>query len=745
MAEPFENLLQLTEKISLELVYAEPGKDTGLLPVNSLLSEVEAIVGEGTVWEDFTAAIVWARSAVDLAFERQSFDSKTLEQFNEWLQWMRSALQAISSECEVEAFSLGGFDVEAAPSPAHPTEYFDAEDAEAKELHGEDTIDLNLEEDGDLLREFINESDEHLENIEAGVLVLEEFPRDMETLNSIFRAFHTFKGSSGFLNLRPINRLAHALEDLLDLARQSRLEINREVINLILQGGDTLRQFVGEIGAQLRGEIPVKTLSIPTAGLLAKIKAIACCSDDSTEAGEQAGESARTNPHPAADDPAPEAEEFPKTTAPCANKPESVPKSREDTSDTASNSAGRSPAPSAAPTGGSSVVKVDTRKLDALVDLVGEVVIAQSMVTLDPEIGAITNPKVTRNLAQLGRITKELQRIAMSMRMVPIRGTFQKMHRLVRDLSSRNDKKVNLELSGEDTELDRNIVEAIGDPLIHMVRNSVDHGIESTAVREANGKPPVGVLQLRAFHQGGNIVIEIQDDGAGLNRDRILKKAIAKGLIRPEEKLTDKEIFDLIFAAGFSTAERITDISGRGVGMDVVQRNIEKLRGKIEIQSIAGRGATFSIYLPLTLAIIDGLIVAVGDHKYILPTLAVRESFRPTAEMLSTIRERGEVVDVRGRLIPVLRLYEHFGLQPKTTKLTEAICVVVEAGRDTRCLVVDELLGKQEVVIKNLGETFKSNKSLAGSAILGDGRVGLILDVYALVKLQNAATMAQAA
>jgi len=321
----------------------------------------------------------------------------------------------------------------------------------------------------------------------------------------------------------------------------------------------------------------------------------------------------------------------------------------------------------------------------------------------------------------------------MSLRLVPISGTFRKMTRLVRDLAAQQQKQVQLITDGEETELDRTIVEELSDPLIHMIRNSIDHGIESPAAREAQGKPALGTIRLSAAHQRGGIVINLEDDGKGLDRDRIVAKARERGLIKFDATPTEEETLALIFAPGFSTAEKVTDVSGRGVGMDVVRRNIEKLRGKIEIRSVAGQGTTFTIVLPLTLAIIDGMLVGVGEDRYIIPTLSVRESFRPRPGMVSTIQERGEVVSVRGRLTPLLRLGPHLGTAYRAVDPTEGIIVVVESGDATRGLLVDELLGKQEVVIKNLGETFRRQDLLAGAAILGDGRVGLILDVDTLV------------
>lgn len=378
-------------------------------------------------------------------------------------------------------------------------------------------------------------------------------------------------------------------------------------------------------------------------------------------------------------------------------------------------------------------MKVATDKLDSLVNLVGEIVVAQSMVAMDAETAVDDSGRRTRNFSMLRRATRELQRVAMSMRMVPVQGCFSKMKRLIRDVAGKVGKEVDLVTSGGDTELDRTIVEQIGDPLIHMVRNSVDHGIESPEERVRAGKDSTGTVHLSARHQGGNIVIELRDDGAGLDRDRILAKALENGVIGPDQVLTDREVYELIFAPGFSTAETVTDLSGRGVGMDVVRRNIETLHGKIEIDSKPGMGTVFSVHLPLTLAIIDGMMVSVAGQPFILPTLAVRESMRVTPDMVSRLRGRGELIDVRGQLIPLLRLHEHFGMESNFSDTCEGIVVVVESGQDVRCVLVDELIGKQEIVIKSLGDLFKSNRSLAGAAILGDGSVGLILDVNSLV------------
>lgn len=718
-------LRDLVMKLALELSIVEPGKDIGLLPINCFLLEIEERLQPAEAPAHIAQAVQQARRWVDSLFDTSAvFDVPTIAALAEWNTWMTSALDQWKNQLPPPALpvSWGSAAAEVGAVSILPENTNGLPvSCPSVVIEMESALTMNLASDEELLREFINESQEHLQNIENGVLVLEENPTDADTLNSIFRAFHTFKGGSGFLNLTPIKNLAHELESLLDAARQHKLAINSAIIDLILQGGDTLKAFVGEMGAQLNGTNVVQPIVVPTLGLIARVKVVLGTSQEVTEAvpiGNPPPFALKSDANASSD--AAFAQAFtdpPVSPAPVAEKSRSGP----------------APAPAAASTAG--FVKVDTAKLDSLIDLVGELVISESMVVQDPELVALPSRHLARNLAQLRRITSDLQHTAMSLRMVPIRATFQKMTRLVRDLAAAQHKQVQLVFSGEDTELDRNIVEELGDPLVHMIRNSADHGVEMPDVRVAKGKPALGTVHLRAFHRGGNIVIQITDDGGGLNKERILAKAVERGIVKPGETLPDKDIFALIFAAGFSTAEKVTDLSGRGVGMDVVRRNIEKLRGKIEIESVAGKGTTFSIYLPLTLAIIDGMIVSVAGERYIIPTLAVRESFRPRAEMISTVHEQGEMVNVRGRLSPLLRLHEYFNLPSKVTDPTQAIIVVIESGHQTRCLMVDELLGKQEVVIKSLGETLKGNRALAGGAVMGDGRVGLILDVDALVRL----------
>ena len=672
---------------SREILLSEPGTDRSQFPLRDLFSGIEEKSRGVAGLEEFHKCAEHTNAlSEEILFSGQPYTAAQLET----LANLASQLENLRSGNTTAFVPPAGTDAPAqAAGPAKP------DTAAPAVEEGDEYTSINLEADGDILHEFSNEAREHLDNIEQGVLVLEDQPGDAGTLSSIFRAFHTFKGASGFLRLMPVNRLSHELENLLDLARSGKLILNPFVIDLILEGRDVLKHFTDELQLQLSGEKPVEPIHVPVNNLVQRVRVVI------------------ENPS------AP-------PTAPVATKSDETAKS--DSAPPKSSSGGESPKAV------STMMKVDTRKFDSLVELVGELVIAQSQVSQHPDLVNLGSRQLARNLSQLSQIALELQKIAMSLRMVAIKGTFQKMIRLVRDLNAGTGKNVDLVISGEDTEMDRTMVEELADPLMHMIRNSVDHGIEPLEKRLECGKSEKGTVRLSAFHQGGSIVVEIADDGAGLNTRRILDKAVERGIVAPDASLSDKEIFDLIFAPGFSTAEKITGISGRGVGMDVVKQNIAKMRGKIEIDSVPGAGTTFRIFLPLTLAIIDGLIARVGDERYIFPTLSVCESFRPTPQMITRVQGRGEVVKVRDRLCPILRLYDHFNITPRTTEPCEGLLIVVESASQRRCIMVDELIGKQEVVIKSLDERFKSNKCVAGAAIMGDGRVGLILDPRELVQ-----------
>jgi two-component system chemotaxis sensor kinase CheA len=385
-----------------------------------------------------------------------------------------------------------------------------------------------------------------------------------------------------------------------------------------------------------------------------------------------------------------------------------------------------------------SSIRVSIEKIDELINTVGELVITQAMLS---ELGRKLEGPVAEpfrsGLNQLERNMRELQESVMRVRMLPISFTFSRFPRMVRDLAQRLGKQIELKMTGEHTELDKTVLEKIGDPLVHLVRNSVDHGIEPTEKRIAAGKPAVGVVHLDACHRGGNIAVEIRDDGGGLDKSRILAKAKSRGLVGANDVLTDEQIHELIFLPGFSTAEKTTDVSGRGVGMDVVRRNVKELGGKIEIHSELGKGSRFIITLPLTLAIVDGQSVSVGGETYIVPLTSIIESLQLQSQMVSKLSGRGEVFSFRGDYLPIVRLHDIFGVTPKARALHEGLIVVAEGDGRRIGLFVDELLGQQQVVIKSMEANYGPIDGVAGATILGDGSVALILDLPGLIRVAS--------
>jgi len=756
---------KVVQQIGLELAFVDAVSENGADGINELVRHLEAALGNDAP-APIAEAMVSVRRWID---ERVGADNKlssvTIARLGDWQPWIDAALTSWEYELPYPPFPEGWRIPEGArpaatsptspavePAPA-PADRASSSAAPAARLPEQTVEVVPADADAEMLQLFCAEAQDLLQDIEQGVLILEVNPTDSSSLDSLFRAFHTFKGNVGVMKLLVLQQLAHELESMLDAARRGKYRLVSESITAILAGADILKKFVAELSSQIAGVNVGRTIDLPIPQLIHDVHAL--LSGDTPGAASSSGGTPQADAAP----PPPKLPAAPRAEAPAvaavsavAAAPAAPTPPPPADGVIAVEAPPPSPAPVAAPAPvvakapaasqaapaviGSGIVRVDTLKLDSLIDLVGELVIAQSMVVQNPELKAITSAHLSRCLGQLRGITSDLQRTAMSLRMVPIRGTFQKMSRLVRDLALQQGKEIALELEGEETELDRNIVEELSDPLVHMIRNSADHGIEMPAARGAAGKPSAGTITLRAFHQGGFIVIQIEDDGRGLSPAKIRAKAVERGIIGPDEILDDRETFDLIFAAGFSTAEKITDLSGRGVGMDVVRRNIEKMRGKIEIDSVEGQGTTFTLYVPLTLAIIEGLLVGIGDQRYVIPTLSVRESFRPLPGMVTRVQGRGEVVSVRGRLTPILRLGRHLNTPHTATDPTEGIIVVVEAGQDSRCLLVDQLIGKQEVVIKNLGDMFRHQTEFAGAAILGDGRVGLILDINALVKLK---------
>ena len=646
---------------------------------------------------------------------------------------------------------------------------------------------------------FFEESRENLDAMEAGLLAMESGSADGETINVVFRAAHSIKGGAATFGFTAISELTHQLETLLDEARSGRRQLDADAIGALLVSGDALR---GLLAAAEHGDaIDTEGLKRAHDGLAKMMgREVAATTKAASKEPEIAEWRIGFKPAPslflsgndplrilrelaghgelgvtALDNTLPKFSELDPYEAYIAwdlMLPGSVPRSAiddafawvEDQCELAIEGipATSAIAPPPAPVDSDNVVALDTRansdarkattadagdtsirvavnKVDALINLVGELVITQAMLRQrSTQLDPVANELLLSGLELLDRNTRDLQEAVMGVRMLPVEFAFSRFPRMVRDLAARLDKKVRLRTSGEATELDKGVIEKIVDPLVHLVRNSIDHGLESPADRRAAGKDETGTISLNAQHQGGHIVIEITDDGRGLDRERILRKAAERGLPIGDNP-TDAQVWDLVFHPGFSTAEQLTDLSGRGVGMDVVKKNIAALGGQVEIRSKKGTGTTVSIRLPLTLAILDGMTVAVGGEVFILPLNSVIESLQPAAGDIRTIAGEARVLRVREDYLPLVDLAAQYGLsgaQPGT-HASNGIAVVVEADGQRLSLEVDELLGQQQVVVKNLEANYRRVQGISGATILGDGRVALIVDVGGLVQAQR--------
>ncbi len=574
--------------------------------------------------------------------------------------------------------------------------------------------------DADLAADFVKEANEHFEIADENLLILENEPTNQDAIGAVFRSFHTIKGVSGFLGLPPIGSLAHKAETLLDDVRRGKRQFAGSVVDVTFASLDLLKNLVSDLGVALQAKKPFMARQeiLNVLGDLTKVLAGEAIEKKAETGGQKSEVSSQERSTGSGED---------KTSVPAgtATNGEAVPAGEKAAGQQAGAMIGQT-------------VKIDAERLDLLIDTIGEMVIAESIVAQDAEILSLRSQRIEKNIGHLGKITRMLQDMSMAMRMVPIDATFRKMVRLVRDLAKKADKRVEISLVGNETELDRGMVDKLGDPLIHMIRNSVDHGIEATeGDRVKAGKDPLGHIILKAFHKGGNIHIEITDDGKGLDRKAIAAKGIERGLITvaQADKMPDQEIFAMIFQAGFSTAKVVTEISGRGVGMDVVRRNIENMRGSILIDSTYGKGATFTLVLPLTMAIIDGMIVCVGGETYIIPTLSIIESLRPVPQMISTVTGRGEVMQFREKLLPLFRLSKLFHVAGAIASPCDGIVVVIEDGGRQTALLVDDILGQQQTVIKSLSDAMGAVAGVSGASIMADGKPGLIIDVAGLVKL----------
>lgn len=625
---------------------------------------------------------------------------------------------------------------------------------------------------------FFEESEEHLDDMEQLLMGLDADSPDPEALNSIFRAAHSIKGGSGIFGFDALMNLTHVMENLLDKARNAELNVTTDIVNVLLETLDVLKATLEAYRHQTQvpeGDI-AKRMVVLNAAIDSNAARLGEQQNTTTSEDDGFGffddgiaENQATNQHQAmvngenveSDD---DFGFFDEQVIPAQSKHEQanddgfgffddaqLPEHSENTARSQShidereevspeNVMSNKPSPMA-PKGKSEneqsvkkvtsresvSIRVDTTKIDAMVNLVGELVITQSMLSMighdvDGQIGE----RLQLAIDELQRNTREIQESVMSMRMLPLTATFNRFPRLVRDLATKLNKKVELVLQGGSTEIDKSLIEKLVDPLTHLVRNSIDHGIESVSARNAAGKPEQGTVILSAEQKGGSIIIGIIDDGGGLHRDKILEKARKKGM-NVSDDMPDAAVWQLIFQPGFSTADAITDVSGRGVGMDVVRRNIESIGGRIDIESSAGEGSAFFIHLPLTLAIVDGMCVSVGNQIFVIPLLNIVESFQPQAHQLKTLGN-DTVLYVRDQYWPLVPLYDFMDVDGAEKCATQGIVVLLESSKKRFGILVDALVGQQQVVIKSLELHYRKVAGIAGATIMGDGKVALIID-----------------
>ncbi len=585
---------------------------------------------------------------------------------------------------------------------------------------------------------FVEEASEHLELIEDCLLKLKGSPPNPgELLAESYRAMHSLKGNCGFMELTDLQQLSHKMEEILECLKAGELKCSA-VTGLLLEMIDVLREGVADVSRGGKGivqgcDLMLELLqdSIPAAHAnaapapAAKPEAAPApahrIAPPPTPAGAESKPEIPASPSP---EPAP-------TPAPASESP-ATPKPSMKSTPPAGGQAARPASPQSGAVRHD--IRVDLEKLDALVNLVGELVIAEPMVTRNNDLANLELENFERAAHHLRRIISDIQDVAMATRMIPLSMTFRKMIRLVHDLSEKQGKSVKLELIGEETEVDKTVIELIADPLVHIVRNAVDHGIEKPEERLAAGKPEAGQLRIEARHEGGEVLIVIREDGRGLSREKILAKGIERGLISGSGiELSDSQIFQLIFEPGLSTAGAVTDVSGRGVGMDVVKKNIEKLKGRVDIHSKPGEGSVVILRIPLTLAIMEGMLIRVGSARYTIPILAIRETFRPEQRQITIAMDGQELTKVRKDIIPIVRLHELFNKEPDHNDLVEGILIIVEYNDKRVCLFADEILGQYQTVIKGLPDYLESVRGVSGCTILGDGEVSLILDVAGIL------------
>jgi two-component system, chemotaxis family, sensor kinase CheA len=588
---------------------------------------------------------------------------------------------------------------------------------------------------------FIDEARQLLESAEQCFLDLESNPGSPEVIENIFRLAHNMKGTSRAVGFGEVAEFTHQLENLLLKLKEGTLSVDAETANLLLECNDHLKVMVEGLSLDLDAKFDSREL-------IEKI----CVKLEGGSIGTGSAAHIEASVHVEASDHAEELfEELPQmppaelfdavlSAAPIQGAHDVQPAPQP----AAAKPAPGAPPPSSSGNGGSGPeesIRVSLSRLEKLSNFIGELVILQTV--LNQHRLEIPSQLLQRTVSQLGKLSKEIQDISMSLRMIPLKQTFAKLQRIVRDTSKALGKEVELNLLGEQTEVDKTVLEQVSDPLVHIVRNAIDHGLESTADRIAAGKPAAGKVEIHAFHQGNNLVIEVRDDGKGIDPQRLLKKAVEKGLLSGSEILSNDDALKLIFHPGFSTKDQVTEISGRGVGLDVVKTNVERLGGQVNLESEIGKGSCFKIVLPLTLAIIDAMVVQCGDERYVVPVANVHESVQPREEDVHFVTGRGEMLNLRDQVLPLLRLSHMLKAVTVSSRAQadanlrpawQSIAIIVNSRKAPFAVLVDDIIRQQQIVIKKLGAEIRVQKGMAGSAILGDGRPALILDLNDLLE-----------
>lgn len=608
-------------------------------------------------------------------------------------------------------------------------------------------MEVNEEVDSELLTDFLVETKEHLENIEMQVLNLETDPENPELIHGVFREFHTIKGLAGFVNQELVRTIAHQTETLLDECRKGQLRINKQIIDLILTSADFIKKicdnldiiqdsnfhFVIEAHLEIIRNRKFDTNQEPSnSDTEENSQESSAQSITGEKIGEILVDQGRIEQNELKELIEKQSGEFQDLKlgqvavqdkkTPAQNGLESL-----RLQETMKKKSGLD----------SGYIRVPTLKIDNLVDMMGEMLITQSLVEQEAIKRFGTNDLFISNLLRMGRIAKDLQNLSMSLRMVSLKSTFQKLNRVGRDTIEELQKNVTLRFDGEETEIDRNVADRILDPLIHILKNAISHGIESEQERIAKGKPALGLVSILAYSKRGNVYIEVADNGRGLPVDKIYQKAVDRGLLNPAQDYTEDEIIEVIFQPGFSTAKQVDNVSGRGVGLDVVKTEIIRIGGKVEVKNHPGEGCRFTLRIPINLAAINGTIVEIMGNNYIIPTVNVRQILKPEPEQWVRVSGVIKMIRIRDQVIGVLPITEIFGVEDVRLEEFAQLVVVIELDQKLKALPVQGIEGRREIVVKSLGEEFAKLNFVSGASILGDGKVSLILDVENLFKMEG--------